>query len=63
MAEREWDAQHYQTRRNYVTELGRGVFDWLAPAAGERILDLGCGTGKLTADIAAAGSHVIGIDS
>lgn len=63
MSEREWDAQHYQTRHNYVTELGRGVFDWLAPAPGERILDLGCGTGKLTADIAAAGASVLGIDS
>jgi len=31
-------------------------------AAGERILDLGCGTGHLTNQIAAAGAEVIGID-
>ena len=35
----------------------------LAPQAGERILDAGCGTGQLTAEIARAGAEVIGIDS
>ena len=32
------------------------------PAAGERILDLGCGTGHLTNQIATAGAEVVGID-
>jgi trans-aconitate methyltransferase len=35
----------------------------LAPKPGERILDLGCGPGQLTAKIAEAGAHVVGIDS
>ena len=35
----------------------------LAPQAGERILDIGCGTGQLTAAITRAGAEVIGIDS
>ncbi|THF76950.1 class I SAM-dependent methyltransferase [Cohnella fermenti] len=35
----------------------------LNPRPGERILDLGCGNGDLTAWIAAAGADVMGIDS
>ena len=30
---------------------------------GERILDAGCGAGQLTAEIAATGAHVLGVDS
>ena len=36
--------------------------DLLAPKAGERILDLGCGTGALTAEIAARGAIILGVD-
>jgi len=35
----------------------------LRPEAGERILDLGCGTGHLTAKIAESGAAVVGLDS
>jgi trans-aconitate 2-methyltransferase len=38
------------------------LLDVLAPQAGERILDVGCGTGHFTARIAEAGAEVIGID-
>jgi trans-aconitate 2-methyltransferase len=58
-----WDAKQYQARHSYVFEYGQAVLDLLAPQPGERILDLGCGSGQLTAAIAAAGAHVIGIDS
>lgn len=34
----------------------------LAPQKGERILDLGCGTGHLTAQIALSGAEVVGLD-
>ena len=34
----------------------------LNPQAGERILDLGCGTDQLSTQIAAAGAEVVGID-
>src|SRR4051794_30588267 len=58
-----WDAEAYDRTVSIVTRLGASVLDLLAPAPGQRILDLGCGTGHLTAEIAAAGADVIGIDA
>jgi trans-aconitate methyltransferase len=37
--------------------------DLLAPKPGEHILDLGCGTGHLTAKIAESGADVVGLDA
>jgi len=39
------------------------VLELLAPSAGERILDLGCGDGVLTKKIATAGATVVGVDA
>jgi trans-aconitate methyltransferase len=58
-----WNPTVYVEHGSFVPQLGAGVFDWLAPQIGERILDLGCGDGQLTAKIAAAGAVVIGVDS
>jgi len=62
MADR-WDSALYDDRHSFVWKKGAALVDLLAPTAGERILDLGCGTGHLTAEIAARGAEVIGVDS
>jgi trans-aconitate methyltransferase len=58
-----WNAEVYAANAAFVPNLGAGVLDWLAPQPGERILDLGCGDGQLTAKIAAAGAQVVGVDA
>jgi trans-aconitate methyltransferase len=57
-----WDAQRYQSQHGYVWRHGEGLVDLLAPQRGERIVDLGCGSGQLTARIAESGAQVIGVD-
>src|SRR5579872_1791318 len=59
----QWDAGLYQSSHSFVWERGRGLVELLAPQKGERILDVGCGTGQLTAEIARAGAQVAGIDN
>ncbi len=57
-----WDAGLYDRSFGFVSDFATDMVDLLAPKPGERIVDLGCGTGKLTAAIAAHGADVIGID-
>ncbi|MGE0845103.1 MAG: trans-aconitate 2-methyltransferase [Flavobacteriaceae bacterium] len=59
----QWSADTYRRDGGFVADLGAGALDMLDPRAGERILDLGCGDGRLTARIAAAGADVVGVDT
>src|SRR5438045_6225154 len=58
-----WDPDRYARNARFVADLGAPVVDLLAPRAGERILDLGCGDGVLTAKLASLGCQVIGVDA
>jgi trans-aconitate methyltransferase len=58
-----WNAELYKEKHAFVFEYGNSLIEWLQPQEGESILDLGCGTGELTARLAAAGAKVTGIDS
>ncbi len=58
-----WDSSLYDDRHAFVWKTSADLIDLLAPQPGERILDLGCGTGHLTAQLAARGVEVTGLDS
>src|SRR3569833_32276 len=62
-AKTSWDAELYEANHAFVWQLGQGVIDLLDPKPGERILDLGCGTGQLTKQIAERGADIIGVDA
>ncbi len=58
-----WDAGRYDSSFAFVAEHGKSLIEMLGPCPGERIVDLGCGTGLLTAEIAAHGAAVLGVDA
>lgn len=60
--EKLWDAALYDSRHSFVWRYGLEVIELLAPQPGERIVDLGCGTGHLTNKIAERGASTVGID-
>ena len=60
----DWDAPRYHRISAPQFDWGQRVIARLKPARGERILDLGCGTGRLTHAIVGAvdGVRVVGLD-
>ena len=59
----QWNVGLYEQKHSYVWEYGANLIEILTPQLDEYILDLGCGTGQLTAQIAATGAKVVGLDA
>ena len=58
-----WSAGTYDAHARFVSDLAGDVLAWLDPRAGERILDVGCGDGVLTAELVRRGADVAGVDT
>jgi trans-aconitate methyltransferase len=58
-----WAAETYDTHARFVSDLAGEAIEWLAAKPGERILDLGCGDGVLSAALASLGAKVVGVDT
>ena len=57
-----WDPSLYG-RHGYVHRMAAGLVDLLDPKPGERVLDVGCGTGELTKAIADRAAKTVGVDA
>jgi trans-aconitate methyltransferase len=62
-AHQTWSPEQYAQQARFVSDLGMPVVELLAPRAGERILDLGCGDGSLTKKLVEMGCQVVGVDA
>jgi trans-aconitate methyltransferase len=58
-----WNPDQYARNARFVSDLGAPVLELLDPQPGERILDLGCGDGVLTAKLQSLGCNVLGVDA
>ncbi len=63
MTKAAWNAQLYDQSHSFVWKLTAEVLELLDPKPGERIIDLGCGTGHLAQHLAEHGVAVVGVDA
>ncbi|ALS30165.1 SAM-dependent methyltransferase [Paenibacillus sp. 32O-W] len=57
-----WQPDLYDGKHGYVSAFGKDVVRLLRPEPGERILDVGCGTGDLAYEISKSGAIVAALD-
>jgi trans-aconitate 2-methyltransferase len=58
-----WNAALYDDQHSFVWKLSGDVLGLLDARAGERVLDLGAGTGHLAQQLAERGVQVVGLDA
>ncbi|HEY3238368.1 MAG TPA: methyltransferase domain-containing protein [Acidimicrobiia bacterium] len=65
MSPRDWDARSYDRVSDPMTGWGRAVLDRLPLQGHERVLDAGCGTGRVTEALRARlpAGHVVALDA
>jgi trans-aconitate methyltransferase len=57
-----WDAQLYDEKHDFVSKYAEKLVEQVNSGSDQTILDLGCGTGKLSIDLARNGARVVGLD-
>lgn len=57
-----WNSKLYDEKHNYVAEYGKKLIDLVNFNKDQVILDLGCGTGVLSNELARKGAKVLGVD-
>lgn len=57
-----WNANLYDKKHSFVSKYGDELIELLVPKKGERILDLGCGTGDLAKRLDDLNVVVVGVD-
>lgn len=57
-----WSPKLYERNARFVGDLADEIVRLLNPLPSERILDLGCGDGHLTAKLALSGATLVGVD-
>ena len=62
-AKQHWDPGRYRRNAGFVAEYGLSLVELLNPQPDERVLDLGCGDGTLTAHLRDGGASVVGVDA
>lgn len=58
-----WNAQFYDGSHSFVSNYGNDLIELLNPKQGEKILDLGCGTGDLANMLNGLNANIIGVDA
>jgi len=58
----EWNSTLYDKKHDFVAEYGKGLLGFVPQNPKQSILDWGCGTGTLTAQLAKLCNKIVGVD-